>query len=850
MNGQPTQTTGPLISDLTRSPARPSPNSDTGVPIEAQVFAFNGTPIAAVTAFYRIGFGSETSLPMTASIAPTWQATIPTIDLPAGQMLRWRVEATDANGAVTPFPSNVPAAASPRYRGTVATDPTITSDLPVLHWFVEDPDWFKNDGWDSAGPTSKPNNRDEIDASLFFDGRFYDKVQMRTRGVSASRWAKPKFKVELNEGDEFFWSPDAEPVDEFNLQSHFIDEYPGPKSSYIREHIQQAFSRAAGTPFSEMFHLQLRQNAEYHGLYSFTEQVDRSYLRRTGLEDDGALYKGLTGALASGDGNEVNYRKSTRKDEPYTDLVGLIDSLNSAEPERSDFVFDHLELPAVINKMAIDAILYNYDRINHNYYVYHQPKRDEWTYITWDTDLNLLINGRLRDPDFNHPLYLDGVDGRPFNGLTAAILQTPETREMYLRRLRTLMDTYLATSYLDDLITTLDNDIATERATDAAKWNVTISDVQGDIVGNYLPTRREQLFQTYADILPAAASASPTIVFGTIETNPSSGDQDEEFIQLQNPNSEAVDLSDWTVSGGIDFTFPPGSVIPAGEHCYLSPDLKTFRLRSTSPTGGEQHLVLGNYSGHLSNFSEPLTLADSTGVIVAATSTPNAPNPNQLHLIISELMYHPEPDGDAEFIELLNTSDTVTLDLSGVSFTAGIDYIFPTGTTLAPGARIVVRHAEFNSGSFSNGGETIKLDDADGSTIIEFTYNDKLPWPVESDTLGHSLVYISGDPDLASSWRASTVPGGNPDSTDSVPFTGGDLITYAFASDTKFNAADLSLTVTLNPGADAVQLTPQWSSDLVTWNESNFDYQGSGSYRLTFDPIGSSIFVRLWLDLR
>lgn len=71
-------------------------------------------------------------------------------------------------------------------------------------------------------------------------------------------------------------------------------------------------------------------------------------------------------------------------------------------------------------------------------------------------------------------------------------------------------------------------------------------------------------------------------------------------------------------------------------------------------------------------------------------------------LIVSELEYHPaDPspaeqlpdgslsDGDFEFMELKNISAS-TLDLSGAAFTDGIEYSFPAGSLLAPGATLVL----------------------------------------------------------------------------------------------------------------------------------------------------------------
>src|SRR5213078_4592914 len=58
-------------------------------------------------------------------------------------------------------------------------------------------------------------------------------------------------------------------------------------------------------------------------------------------------------------------------------------------------------------------------------------------------------------------------------------------------------------------------------------------------------------------------------------------------------------------------------------------------------------------------------------------------------LLITEIMYHPPAvgltDGDEfEFLELKNAGAS-TLNLSGLRFTAGINFTFTNGSTLAPG---------------------------------------------------------------------------------------------------------------------------------------------------------------------
>ena len=174
------------------------------------------------------------------------------------------------------------------------------------------------------------------------------------------------------------------------------------------------------------------------------------------------------------------------------------------------------------------------------------------------------------------------------------------------------------------------------------------------------------------------------------------------------------------------------------------------------------------------------------------------------NIVISELMYHPAGpnaaeaaagylEGDFEYIELRNVSNALTLDLTNMRFTKGVDFNFAGRviTSLLPGANVLIvkNVAAFNarygvgktiagtwdiSDNLSNSGEQVKLSYGAGAGIIDFTYDDAAPWPTAADTGGYSLVLRNPEsrPDhtLAASWRASYVPGGTPGGDDRTNF--------------------------------------------------------------------------------
>lgn len=405
--------------------------------------------------------------------------------------------------------------------------------------------------------------------------------------------------------------------------------------------------------------------------------------------------------------------------------------------------------------------------------------------------------------------------------------------------------------------------------------------------------------------IPSSQPLLPPLLFGDIEFNPASGNQDEEFIEIVNPNTFAVDLSGWRLQGGVDYEFTGGTVLPPRDRIFLSPNVAAFRNRGTSPKGGERRFVQGNYSGHLSNFGEPLKLLNKNGDVVLRTLTPSEPSPPQEHLVVSEIMYHPaDPHAGAEFIELLNISEDVTLDLTGVRFTRGIRFDFGAGdiTSLGPGARLLVvrDRAAFETvhglnhpiagvfaedSALDNDGDVLKLEDATNSTIAEFRYNDALPWPPSADGQGPSLVLIApfSRPvhNDAFNWRPSISPNGNPNASDAITFQGiagadedrnglDDLLDYALGHRSghtnglpKISFPEGALTVAYqrNLAADDIRIIPEWSRDLTTWQPLNGFFlqrtptETGGRQTITYEAlptfsIGEEMFLRVRVEQR
>jgi hypothetical protein len=246
--------------------------------------------------------------------------------------------------------------------------------------------------------------------------------------------------------------------------------------------------------------------------------------------------------------------------------------------------------------------------------------------------------------------------------------------------------------------------------------------------------------------------------------------------------------------------------------------------------------------------------------------------PSPANLVSSEISYNPAPPHpDAEFIELFNTGNQ-TLNLSGARFTEGIDFTFPGNSLLAPNARVLVvknliafelLHGAgkpivgvfANNTALNNGGERIRLESAEGATLVDFTYTPSFPWPAGANGSGRSIVYKGGNPGEPGSWRPSASSPGNPGGSDTLTRSPGQgLLEYALASKSgTWNRNSSLFSIKRKLGADAAEITPQWSTDMMTWHEHSFipwaelpDESGNSELQWKLEPAPTDgVFLRV-----
>lgn len=672
-NSGPKIAPGPTVVEVTSDIRDLRDGEDLVVKAVAEVDGLETKASRAVLR-YQNGFGKMKELEMKAvehqnpaSTGPagppaltTFESKILSSAFQPGDMLRWSVSVFDSKGGMTTKPA-FQGRDRPQMYGTVIEDPTIPSKLPQFYWFVED--------------VEKAETRNGTRCSLMFLERFYENIFCRSRGVTSATWPKKKYKFKFH-GNSFLFRQGERRVSDANLDSMY-DELG--EESYMRFALASAFFEEVGVPVPIAFHVRMSQNNEFQGLYTLVEQLDETFLKRNNLDPAGSLYKALGTESNLRPGIQeshlaYHFKKMTRKSKEYdwSDLADLIEALS--KPGVEPFLFDNVNLPQVINEMAAQTAILNHDRCTKNYFLLRDSKTNEWMRLPWDLDGALGIGsgyGGVEPQDgycvltceqFNSPLFCDkdhpqdvailynsigrvsvqdqsisadrdigGTESTSpewkenYNHLTDALLRVPRIREMYLRRLRSIMDNVLSGSFLEDKVRYIADLIKYDAKLDNDKWGTGDLEIGvKQLLEEQIPTRREILFQQYGPagngLIPDKQSEGLPVALHSLNTHSTEGLELMTYLEFKNPNPEALDISSWKILGGVSFNFTPGTVIPSWDSVFVSPDVLQFRQRSFEPHGGQARFVVGPLLGKLSK-RQRITLEDPSGRVVLEFTT-------------------------------------------------------------------------------------------------------------------------------------------------------------------------------------------------------------------------------------
>ncbi|HTD66987.1 MAG TPA: lamin tail domain-containing protein, partial [Candidatus Limnocylindria bacterium] len=816
-------------------------------------------------------------------------------------MIRWYFRATDVQGNLSRFPLFANAAGSAEYLGTVVNPNYVASQLPIFHLFAA-PGVLQ-----AAPPTAQTGADGEAGGriAVFFDGEFYDNVYMELRGNTSAGQAKKSHRLVFNREHEFRHLPQFPRVRKTSFMAEFLDP------AYIRQHLSFWLLEQMGVPSPFFYPVRAQLNGSFYALVFHNDVIDEEQVARMGYDPAGALYKAVGNALPSESSTGVFEKKSPPPLTDHTDYQTLVRAINETNTVagRRAAAFDMLDIPEVVNYLAGARWCAENDDVWANMSLYRDTTNGSgdglWRIIPFDMNASwgqryggITPLDAIADTCKSHPLYgcstIIACDGSTYNRIYDIIISLPETRQMLLRRQRTVLDRWIIepgvapeSRLLETHIRFMTNLIWNEAFLDRAKWgystwtasNKPLTNAVDELFNQFINLRRIHFSATHSvtnvakpiGITPTSNAGIPlsqptnaALQIVAIEFNPSSGLQSQEYICLSNPAPFAVDISNWRLDGGIRFTFKEGTIVPSSSTIFVSPDVVSFRKRATGPRAGQGLFIVGPYEGSLDARGEIVKVIDASGRLVHTNGYAGNPSLAQQYLRITEIMYHPGPTNagslypqeDFEYIELKNIGPS-PLSLIGVHFTNGVQFAFTGGspvTSLAAGQTVVLvkNPAAFTSrygagatiagtytGALDSNGERIKLDDSVGEQILDFTYNNS--WYPTTDGLGFSLVIVNENApfetwDQKENWRASGALNGSPGAIDPAPGVFAPVLVNEVLANSDLPAVD---SIELwNISADAANIGDWWISD---------DFFTPRKYRIaagtTIAPGGYALFT-------
>jgi hypothetical protein len=101
-----------------------------------------------------------------------------------------------------------------------------------------------------------------------------------------------------------------------------------------------------------------------------------------------------------------------------------------------------------------------------------------------------------------------------------------------------------------------------------------------------------------------ATAADSVLVFNELQYHPANELTQTEWVELRSLQAVDVDISGWKIDGGIDFTFPAGTIVPGGGHIVVA------------AVPGQIAGAFGPFSGALANSGETIRLKNLNGRIM------------------------------------------------------------------------------------------------------------------------------------------------------------------------------------------------------------------------------------------
>ncbi|MBN1421979.1 MAG: CotH kinase family protein [Planctomycetes bacterium] len=374
----------------------------------------------------------------------------------------YRIRAVDSAAQEGWFPR----AGEPTGQHGYLVHPTdIVSSARLYYLFVESSDLSRL--------ASSPKT--EVPGMVSYLGVLYSNMTVNYRGQTSINNPKKHWKWHFPNDQRF------EGQSSTNVNSSWGDK------AFIRSYLSYRQFRLAGNAGNLVEYARMYLNGQYLGFYTQIEQSNDDYLRRSGLDTDGNLFKAYSDAKGGTGGFE--FQNGRDRGQATSALGSFLSSVNGLTGNSlRDYIAANMDVPSFNAYLAATAVISNIDHPAKNYYIFQDVSTTgRWTMLPWDMDLTWGRNYECGNSGRGSGVYNDMIrydnhilkgtqaypkcDG-PWNGVINAFLaRTTAYVPLYYQRVEELLDRDMNSVALYPLIESLRTLIRPEATLDYQRWN-------------------------------------------------------------------------------------------------------------------------------------------------------------------------------------------------------------------------------------------------------------------------------------------------------------------------------------------------------------------------------------------
>jgi len=578
-------------------------------------------------------------------------------------------------------------------------------------------------------------------------------------------WAYPHRGFDLFSRDEagygglmkhkFFEQRDRTEFDRFILRAAGDDNYPFEDGG---AHIRDAFIQNwGGKSGLAMDHRSYRPcvvyiNGRYWGVYEIREKVvHKSYTKYYYNQDEDDLdYISYWG------GRTIRYGSPASWD----NMMNFIQNNNMAVASNFAQVDDAIDLTSWTDYVLFNNYIVSKDWNNYNsaWWRGRNPEGtgQKWKFILWDMDAS-----------FGHYINYSGVPNTNFNASPCDVLdnspisdpenllsrfeklidQNPGFRDFVANRYNDMLNTYWSCDYALPILDEMIDEKLPEMPRQIERWggNMTTWANHVQDIRDFMNARCGYIDNGLQSCLNLGTRHQLTLKI-------------EPAAALAEIQTNSIVLPELPMTGNYYQDLPLELTAISGV---------TYQFSHWATQNGTV----------ITDINDPNITLNVTGNDVI---TAHFVEQEVGELVINEIHYNPQDSAltdsteisgaGFEFIELKNTG-TTTLNIGGMGFSAGITYLFPVGTTIAPGDFVVLAgdealfEAKYGftpdgvfAGDLDNSGEFLRLGTA-LEVVDSLTYDDSGLWDGLADAGLYSLGLIDAgnDNSVGGNWSIQSV---------------------------------------------------------------------------------------------